>query len=469
MSAAASTHPLFPRTARQPTTASAAQPALEPASTEESLESSSGLVLVPVVEFDEGDEAAEEGKDSTLYTAVEISYEEVEVELESDRSISEEMTLEAEDEEADAVEQTQAQAIFDAMDGIFRCHECLTEVVSGTCQGCGQGYEISEEMRRIDIKLDIANESLLQHEDRDWPDPPSPSSSPHYCEEHFFNDLGVPPAMQKRYKVEYCACHGLSVTADAALRKLFDVHPTQTLSFPAADGSGTVAVMQKRPWKIHLGQRVTLHPNDEDGSQFLRDFVTELIDAQDKTNKLAPGDYVTVVSQQEREVPVEASSGDEGAGEEKTTVEIYEEWVTRRVEDGEEFFDDDEADDVDMDLDGLVDDAEPDEPQAEEGNGGEDSEAVMTEGEGQEHEGADTATENEHVKEEEQEETVAATSTSLTHRSHADAGEHTSTRLSSPASSVSSAGGHPVEERQRTRLNRQETLKRMSSEESSEL
>jgi hypothetical protein len=88
--------------------------------------------------------------------------------------------------------------------------------------------------------------------------------------------LGVPQLMTERFKVVCSSRHGLIATADPFLRDHFDIHPTQTISLPASDGSGNVDVELKAPWRIHLGTKVTLDSDDDDGILFLLNLITEI-------------------------------------------------------------------------------------------------------------------------------------------------------------------------------------------------
>ncbi|GAA6029918.1 hypothetical protein JCM8097_009168 [Rhodosporidiobolus ruineniae] len=253
---------------------------------------------------------------------------------------------------------------FDPADEIWRCRACEWEVNHGECDGCDQKFVVTSEMEMADQELDIANDDPLDPEscDRDPPPHPDlptplPSSVP-----DLLSAVGVPPAMQERFKVEYSTTHGIIATADAPLRSRFEMHPTQVVEQAAADGSGPVEVVVKRPWKIHLGSRVRLALADEDGSEFMRDLVEAMYEQQsgvgDRTRTLGEvkvGEYVTVV--EEREVVVEADDSDAGDGEAggggKKVVEV--EWVTRRLEEGEEL---EEADEVLAELERDEEDGE---------------------------------------------------------------------------------------------------------------
>ncbi|GAA5991098.1 hypothetical protein JCM11641_004432 [Rhodosporidiobolus odoratus] len=265
---------------------------------------------------------------------------------------------ESDNEEEDQLDGEQEPATFDQEDGVFRCKVCFWEVSHGECQQCWKKYKISAEMQKLDDKTN-AEELLFQldSEDRDYP---SPSSSPVPSDSTDFSSLGAPPAMVIRYRLTYSFCHGLVATADGPLRTLFGIHPTQTLIFPAADGSGDVAVLATRPWKIHLGKRVKLQEGDEDGSRFMQEFVEEILEQQmgglGRSHMLDT--WLTVVDELERETMMVDDSGDEagkvGDDNDGRKKEVWVEWVTRKVQQDEDFETEEDMEEVMLEIERSI-------------------------------------------------------------------------------------------------------------------
>lgn len=56
------------------------------------------------------------------------------------------------DEEVDE-EKTLPAAVFDPVEGVFRCTVCLWEVIEGECAGCGAEHIVTEEMQEKDDEV----------------------------------------------------------------------------------------------------------------------------------------------------------------------------------------------------------------------------------------------------------------------------------------------------------------------------
>ncbi|GAA6015654.1 hypothetical protein JCM10207_008161 [Rhodosporidiobolus poonsookiae] len=237
-------------------------------------------------------------------------------------------------------------ALFDPMDGVYRCAEpeCLWEVYHGECQRCGTKHEVSEAMAKLDAQLDYSNETHIGdgEDDRQYPTAAADSDGAE-AETDMVKQLlaaGATEAMVARYSLIWCANHGIIAIADAALRNLFDCHPFQLVPYPAVDGLAVMTVKEKCPWKIHLGQRVQLQPDDKDGRIFMEELLDEIVDEQDG------GEWVTAVEEYELLVQVD-DSDDEGMKEGFETRVV---WTTRRIEAGEEFEDVDPDEEFNSDL-----------------------------------------------------------------------------------------------------------------------
>ncbi|GAA5930422.1 hypothetical protein JCM10213_001086 [Rhodosporidiobolus nylandii] len=223
------------------------------------------------------------------------------------------------------------KAVRDGLDGVFRCGACCSEVMHGVCQGCRRAFVEDAAMKKAEAEHDYTNTSILASLDR-----LPPSSPPALSGTALLLSLGCTHAFISRYSITYLPAHGLIATADASLRSFFDIHPTQTASLPAADGSGPVEVLLPRPWKIHLGRRVQLSPSDGDGSAFMHDLLDEVLDHQAGLGDgegVSPDEGVEWVTRVEKtyDPPQEGEDGE-------ACWEGTEEWVTRRRElvDGDE-------------------------------------------------------------------------------------------------------------------------------------
>ncbi|GAA5914200.1 hypothetical protein JCM6882_004749 [Rhodosporidiobolus microsporus] len=248
----------------------------------------------------------------------------------------------AKEEDAPAL----GDSIWDEGDGVFRCGDCLRE-------------------------LHAANTSFADDASHDsphlLPPPPIPDNLPLTSDAAFFSSLGLPSAMIARYAPVYTASDGLILTADLPLRGLFGIHPTQTVTLPAADGSGSVDVLLSRPWKICLGKGcIVVEKDDKDGSRFLRLALEDIFDAVE--GDWPSPDWVTIAEETEETLKLGDSLDDDAVRE-----VVLVEWVTRAREEGEEFSgeeeekeeeeeeDDDGDDDEDSSDDMDVSDSDKDE------------------------------------------------------------------------------------------------------------
>ncbi|GAA5884099.1 hypothetical protein JCM6882_002139 [Rhodosporidiobolus microsporus] len=197
----------------------------------------------------------------------------------------------ADEDEADETqeqEQDARDALFDPLDGVFRCPACLWEVVEGECQGpegCGAEVVVTEEMQRVDEELSYATHSLAHSPSRLPPLTPSPSS---LALPTLLENLNVPPSMSLRYALSFSPLYGLVALADGPLRERYGVSTSavQAVSLPVAGSCGAevVKVDVPRPWKIHLGRgplpAALMHDPEEDGRGFMEDLLDEVVEEQ---------------------------------------------------------------------------------------------------------------------------------------------------------------------------------------------
>ncbi|GAA6029920.1 hypothetical protein JCM8097_009169 [Rhodosporidiobolus ruineniae] len=184
--------------------------------------------------------------------------------------------------------------------------------------------------------------------------------------------------MISRYHLRLLSCGTIVATADAALRNRFSVHPGQPVRLrSSADPDSVVEVLDKRPWLIHLGQRVVLDPDDKDGERFLGELVEEALDSQAGFDPCAPADdlerkvprWVTVVEEDFEAVQEDEddSADEDGGAVSPAPTKRLSAWVTRLVEPDEEFSDD-SANEAELErIEGYdVDDPLIDDPPEEE-------------------------------------------------------------------------------------------------------
>lgn len=164
-----------------------------------------------------------------------------------------------------------ATAVWDDGDGVYRCTDCLWEVIDQFCQGCGRTYEHDMEyLLPHDPYSSIStNDEALVSDRVRAPRGTTPLLDIELAPE----DVQKPPeylrllrrggtgAMCERYKLTFTEKGGITARADKGLRELF--------AGPAIDEDDL--------WSIHLGRCIKLEEADTDGTQFIQDLLEEVL------------------------------------------------------------------------------------------------------------------------------------------------------------------------------------------------
>ena len=237
-------------------------------------------LLRTAVEFE--DESMEEGNDDAgADSDADMAEETSEHPGESD-------TLSDNDPENDTYA---GPAIWDDIDKVYRCSECLFEVEEGYCRTCNLTHDwdavstcpfsFSERVFfltpiRQNDERNQASVSVASHAASDdrcmsrrgttplvEPDPQVIASYSGSRFEYYRNliERGATPVMCDTFNLEYTPYNGIVAWADQSI-------------FDAFAGPG---MPEGNKWKIYLGRRIQLDDGDLDGSEFIEDLLEDIL------------------------------------------------------------------------------------------------------------------------------------------------------------------------------------------------
>ncbi|KIM37788.1 hypothetical protein M413DRAFT_30705 [Hebeloma cylindrosporum] len=182
-----------------------------------------------------------------------------------DEAMDEEDAEKCDEEEDQEDEDEPLKPLFDESAGLYFCTDCLAEIDEGICIICGDKYEWQE---ANPLRNTESTENQAIHYDRSL----VPRGNTPLLPDNLF-DRYPPPADYRSREGEYkellrrgatrimCETFHLEFSHPGGIYAWADPQMYEEFSGPA--------MKEGDFWKIHLGRRVTLDQDDEDGSAFI--------------------------------------------------------------------------------------------------------------------------------------------------------------------------------------------------------
>ncbi|KAK7444091.1 hypothetical protein VKT23_015489 [Stygiomarasmius scandens] len=204
------------------------------------------------------------------------------VDMEEEEEVAEDADVEGDEENQEDNENSDEEddeglelflPIWDEHDHVYRCHNCVYEVLDGFCQRCGTEYDVPEEFVDSDQEAAFYFDngatisSASSHDRRTSPrgDTPLPEYRPVQTEIPYayrFNRHDEYIQLRTRgASVQMCSKFSLSFKPDEGIIAILTSEIKETFGGPE--------MRQQDTWELYLGRRVSLDEDDSDGSEFI--------------------------------------------------------------------------------------------------------------------------------------------------------------------------------------------------------